>query len=1014
MNRYATVLATVCILAVTVAAGSAQQTQPALPAPAMTVKVGDKSEPLKLAKVDATVRIFGYLAETRMTMTFANPHNRVLEGELNFPLPEGATVSGYALDIGGKLVDGVVVEKPKAREVFEKIVRQGVDPGLAEQTAGNNFRTRVFPIPAGGTRTVRVDYVAELAPAADGFAYHMPLAFGGKVGELRLRVEVLQAAAEPAVREGGPAGLKFQKWQHGFAAETTLTDAAATKDLIVAVPDVAKQPVLVEKGPDGQVYFCINDLPAPPPAGPLPKAEAPKVVTVLWDASGSRGASDHQRELGILAACLGRFNQATVEVDVVIFRDKAAPPRRFTVERGDTAALIAALKAVQYDGGTQLAAISPAPGAGKPDFYLLFTDGLSNFGAEDPTDLGRPVYVFTADATANHSFLRYLALTTGGEYFNLLRLEDKAVLDSIGQPAFAFLSAWSAGAKVDDTYPRLVQPVHGRFSLAGKLTGDEAKVTLNYGIGGSVLQHNEFTVSAASAVEGNLLRRFWAQKKVDDLAVFPKRNDKAITDVGKEYAIVTPGTSLIVLDRLEQYLEHHITPPRTLPEMYAEYQRQMDTVQMQQKKEKAAKIDKVLAQWEERVKWWHSEFKYAKDFKYIEKADGKGVLAPSPVGALSLSGAAAPSGSHPTATRAPATPAARPTPEPAPRMALPAAVAEAAPGGGGSGAAGLFADDGRTGDKGKDASGEARRGGPGVLIKEWDPATPYLAALRKAEPAERFGVYMTQRGTYGTSPAFFLDCAEFFRDAGDNDLAIEVLSNVAELDLENAALLRVLAHKLAQWDQLELATRLFEKALEMRPEEPQSYRDLALVLARREQYARAIELLNQVVMKEWDQRFPGIEGIALMELNRLMPKAAQAGLDIEKLGVDGRLIKLLDLDVRVVLTWDADSTDIDLWVTEPSGEKVFYGHNRSTIGGRMSDDFTQGYGPEEYCLRKSMTGVYKIEVNYYGTHAARLLGAVTLHVDVFTNYGRPNEQHRSITRRLRDKQETLQVGEIEY
>ena len=54
-----------------------------------------------------------------------------------------------------------------------------------------------------------------------------------------------------------------------------------------------------------------------------------------------------------------------------------------------------------------------------------------------------------------------------------------------------------------------------------------------------------------------------------------------------------------------------------------------------------------------------------------------------------------------------------------------------------------------------------------------------------------------------------------------------------------------------------------------------------------------------------------------------------------------------------MLTWDADQTDIDLWVTEPSGEKCFYGHNRTTIGGLLSRDFTDGYGPEEYCLRKS-------------------------------------------------------------
>ena len=65
-------------------------------------------------------------------------------------LPEGSTISGYALDIQGKMIDGVAVEKDKGRQVFEKIVRQGIDPGLIEWTKGNNFKTRVFPIPAKG------------------------------------------------------------------------------------------------------------------------------------------------------------------------------------------------------------------------------------------------------------------------------------------------------------------------------------------------------------------------------------------------------------------------------------------------------------------------------------------------------------------------------------------------------------------------------------------------------------------------------------------------------------------------------------------------------------------------------------------------------------------------------------------------------------------------------------------------------------------------------------------------
>jgi Ca-activated chloride channel homolog len=75
-------------------------------------------KPIQLSKLDVDVRIQGEIAETRTTMTFGNPSARVLEGEFTFPLPEEVTLSGYALDVNGVLVDGVVAEKDRARQVL--------------------------------------------------------------------------------------------------------------------------------------------------------------------------------------------------------------------------------------------------------------------------------------------------------------------------------------------------------------------------------------------------------------------------------------------------------------------------------------------------------------------------------------------------------------------------------------------------------------------------------------------------------------------------------------------------------------------------------------------------------------------------------------------------------------------------------------------------------------------------------------------------------------------------------
>jgi hypothetical protein len=85
-------------------------------------------------------------------------------------------------------------------------------------------------------------------------------------------------------------------------------------------------------------------------------------------------------------------------------------------------------------------------------------------------------------------------------------------------------------------------------------------------------------------------------------------------------------------------------------------------------------------------------------------------------------------------------------------------------------------------------------------------------------------------------------------------------------------------------------------------------------------------MLREVVDRPWNGRFPEIELVALAELNAIVATSPQP-LDTAR--IDPRLLRNLPLALRVVLTWDADNTDIDLWVTDPNGERAYYG-NRLT------------------------------------------------------------------------------------
>ena len=289
--------------------------------------------------------------------------------------------------------------------------------------------------------------------------------------------------------------------------------------------------------------------------------------------------------------------------------------------------------------------------------------------------------------------------------------------------------------------------------------------------------------------------------------------------------------------------------------------------------------------------------------------------------------------------------------------------------------------------------------------------------IRSVAAGQAYSVYLQQRERYANSPSFILDCSDYFLTQNIPALGMRILSNLLEQGLDDVALMRIYGWRLQQAEFLDLAVEIFERVLKQREDEPQSHRDLALALVQRwEQYGntddaeRAMALFYAVIIRQWDV-FPEIEIIALMEMNRLIHLAKKKDIVIPE-RIDKRLLRHLDLDVRISMSWDADLTDVDLHVFEPSGEHAYYGHNRTEIGGLVSRDFTRGYGPEEYVLKRAMPGNYIIKAHYYGSHQQTLCGPCTVTVTVFTNFGRDTEKKQTLTLRLDKPHNEVVVGEV--
>jgi uncharacterized protein YfaP (DUF2135 family) len=115
----------------------------------------------------------------------------------------------------------------------------------------------------------------------------------------------------------------------------------------------------------------------------------------------------------------------------------------------------------------------------------------------------------------------------------------------------------------------------------------------------------------------------------------------------------------------------------------------------------------------------------------------------------------------------------------------------------------------------------------------------------------------------------------------------------------------------------------------------------------------------------------------------------------------------------VVISWDTDNSDIDLHVTEPHGKTCKYNYPLTPRGGKISRDFTRGFGPEQYMMKKTLDGYYVIKAHYFGSQSQSQLMPVSVYADVFLDYGTKKQTHQRLILRLNNKNDTFVIGEID-
>src|SRR5262249_54606192 len=247
-----------------------------------------------------------------------------------------------------EVVEADVVEKQRAREIYETILRERRDPGLLEWTGGNIFKASVFPIPPRSEKRIKISYTQVLPARGSSYRYGYALQSELlKLNPLReLSIDVKISSAVPLKNISSPTHtVRSDKTAHAAHLEFAAQEYIPTRDFEVVVETEGKQAEVVviphRRGDDG--YFMLQLT--PPSTGDwqreiLPDGE-PLQLLILADTSASMDAGQRQRQQEVVAALLaaptprGTVNLAgcDVECDWVFEKAQAAEPKSIAAIR---------------------------------------------------------------------------------------------------------------------------------------------------------------------------------------------------------------------------------------------------------------------------------------------------------------------------------------------------------------------------------------------------------------------------------------------------------------------------------------------------------------------------------------------------------------------------------------------------------------------------------------------------------------------------------------------------------
>lgn len=561
---------------------------PPAPAAGLLVAEGPFGGKLEIKEQIVQVTINNGIAVTQVDQVFVNTENRVVEALYSFPVPHGASVSNFSMLIGGKEMIGEVVEKKRAREIYESYKTTRRDPGLLEQVDYKSFELRVFPIAAGAEQHLSITYSQQLDFDHNSASYVYPLATTTKgpvdsktTGRFSMTVDVKSAI--PVVELDSPSHADdFVINSHSpeyVRASLELPEGDLSRDVVIHYETQRPHTgidVVTSKRANEDGYFMLSLT-----AGKELESLATGMDYVfVVDISGSM-ADDGKLTLSRTA--IGSFVDALGPEDrfeVMTFNTQPEPHFRALTEASDTAKQGAKefLLDQRARGGTVLRpALMTAykyKSADRPLNVVVLSDGMTEVREQaelissiQDAPSGTRVFCIGIGNETNRPLLKQLAEGAGGLAAFISHQDDFArqadafrrkLMRPVAQNVRLQIEGVDVYEIANEQLPDLYfgAPIWmiGRYRTPG-----QAKVSLSAEVLGQPIQQELVIEFPKVDSENPEIERMWAFERVQSLMNRMRASGSQPTIVNEivrlceGYSIVSEYASFIVLENDAEY-----------------------------------------------------------------------------------------------------------------------------------------------------------------------------------------------------------------------------------------------------------------------------------------------------------------------------------------------------------------------------------------------------------------------------------------------------------------------------